>query len=233
MFTQTGWGIQLKNVTGFANNPNGVFPVLQWIDDGWYNKFRITFNVGSGTFVAGSDPTPVSITHTSSNAIAYVAGQLACIMDVLKCSSHEARQRLRLSGSNDGVYDTYSGYGLGNVANAIAYTGVIPPAPVYALGAIGTIPSFANDTTNYTTDVPTVANALTYNVYRDGKLYSSVEYKYTQTIKITTPYRYYYKSETRHEYTYQCEQNNLKTAKSAVRKLKGAFKFKRAKLKRS
>jgi hypothetical protein len=65
----------------------------------------------------------------SSFSNGYIAGKLLYIMDARHCSSWEARYCARMTGSEGGVWNNNNGYGIINVANAIAYNGSIPTDP--------------------------------------------------------------------------------------------------------
>jgi len=62
---------------------------------------------------------PIYNNNLSSFANGYIAGQIAYIANTLNCSVEQARLLARSTGSNNGIFDYYNGYGKINIANAL------------------------------------------------------------------------------------------------------------------
>jgi len=75
----------------------------------------------------------------SSYSNPYVAAQVYRIKVALDCSWWEARYRARVTASNAGVWDETDGFGLIDVAAAIAWTGTVPADPYQLVGVVGSI----------------------------------------------------------------------------------------------
>ena len=63
---------------------------------------------------------PITGTNLSSFSNGYIAGQIAFISNFLQCSLDSAKYSARTTGSNDGVFDTYSGFGKIMIERALA-----------------------------------------------------------------------------------------------------------------
>ncbi len=63
---------------------------------------------------------PITGTNLSSFSNGYIAGQIAFIANSLQCSIDSAQYSARSTGSNDGVFDTYSGFGTIMIERALA-----------------------------------------------------------------------------------------------------------------
>lgn len=68
-------------------------------------------------------------TAESSYSNGVIAGKLYAIKVGRNCGWWEARYCARKTASQGGVWDKYNGYGVINVADAIAFVGTIPPDP--------------------------------------------------------------------------------------------------------
>lgn len=77
------------------------------------------------------DPIESDDQDYSSYSNGYIAGQLLYIKDTLDCTMWEARYRARMTGSENGIWDSNNGFGLIDVASAIAYSGEIAQDPFY------------------------------------------------------------------------------------------------------
>jgi len=76
-----------------------------------------------------SDPYTPEPYDWSSYSNAHIAGKLLKIKLSLDCSWWEARHRARMTASRSGIWDPVDGYGIIDVAAAIAYSGEIPSDP--------------------------------------------------------------------------------------------------------
>lgn len=141
------YGIYIKDVEGFANNPNGLFSIIDANTDGYWNKFEIAHQVGSGAYSASGLGT--ARVDTESYSTPYIAGKLSYIKDTLNCSWWEVKYRAQKTSSfaltgNQQNKDFRNGYGLIDVRKAINYKGEIPPDP-YIIPKINTLSSsFSN-----------------------------------------------------------------------------------------
>ena len=62
---------------------------------------------------------PITVNDLSSFANGYIAGQIAYIANALGYSVEHARLLARSTGSNNGIFDYYNGYGKINIGNAL------------------------------------------------------------------------------------------------------------------
>jgi hypothetical protein len=116
-----GVGITIKDITGFDNNPNGMFPIkVQDIQDGYYNKNKITHSLGDGTYGGYGK----SLVATQSYSTPQIAGLLSDIKDSVAGDWTEAIGRAIVTSSNFPNVDTYDGYGYINVNDAKNYTNI-------------------------------------------------------------------------------------------------------------
>lgn len=159
-------GITLYDISGYSNNPNVPIKVLH-ITDQNLRKFEVAWDdLGTGKYISGGK----ARFDTQSYSHAAFAGMLSAVKDSLGCSWFEARYRLRMTASGNGEYDTYSGYGLPDIAAAIAYGGVIPDEDPYnTLGTAGEL-TYTRSGSTLIMNAPPVTNALTYEVFRNNTL---------------------------------------------------------------
>ena len=108
-----GMGITLKGITGFENNPDGVFRVNEYLNnDGYGNKIKIMHGLGSGTY----DGNGTTLFATQSYATPYIAGQFAYMKDESGLDWYDIIGNAIKTSSSEGVYDTFNGYGYLNVS---------------------------------------------------------------------------------------------------------------------
>ena len=111
-----GTGITLKDITGFSNNPNGTYQVTEYINqDGYGNKIKISFNLGSGTYAGGGS----MLYATQSYSTPYIAGQLAYIKDITGYDWYDVLGNAIVTSSNYSYFDTHSGYGFIRINKAV------------------------------------------------------------------------------------------------------------------
>ncbi len=114
-----GSGISIKDITDFANNPNGTFEVSEYVNhDGFGNKIKINHLLGAGDYMGGGS----MLFATQSYSTPYIAGQIAYIKDACGCDWYEAWGRALITASNYPDNDVNDGYGYLNVNDAIAWT---------------------------------------------------------------------------------------------------------------
>jgi len=146
----------------------------------------------------------------SSYSNAFIAGQLAKVINTLDCGFWEARYRLRMTASVNGVWHSTNGYGLPDTAAAIAYSGeiitdpylpVIVPDPLPLDTSLGQTWNMAvTKNVNTILTWPAVANATNYKVYKSidngvtyTKIYEGALLTYSDTLAFCDyPIKYKY-----------------------------------------
>lgn len=213
------WGVLIEGVTGFQYNPSGVYKITDFIEDGWYNKYKFTFNLGTGSYTGGG----TARMDFSSNSGPYIAGKLAYIKDTLNCSWWEARYRMRMTASQWNNYTNANGYGIPNVSSAIAYNGNIPEDPFQTLGEVGElIAARSEDKASF--EIGEVENALSYKLYKNGEVITTIdpvsnEKRMVNNIQLTRIFK-----EVGSEYKYKAFRNEQETEFSEP-KIINYFKF--------
>ncbi len=96
--------------------PSGSNSFVQTYSGDITNSPVIVTGAGVGTNVTGYkleffSIDPITATNQSSYSNGYIAGQLAFIANTLNCSFDSARIVARESGSQNGVFSTYNGFG--------------------------------------------------------------------------------------------------------------------------
>ena len=175
-FAITGWGVALKGITGFDDNPNGAFEIKEFLGeiDGWYDKIEVAHTTGVGVYTGGG----TLRVDTQSYSTPYIAGQLAYIKDALETQRGEPvswwevrfRARITATSSTDG----YSAFGKINPRQAISYKGYVLPDPFFNLGEVGAITIRKLSRNIYRVTVTGVLNATIYDLYRDDTLHGDI-----------------------------------------------------------
>ncbi len=106
---------------------------------------------------------PVTTSNLSSFSNGYIAGQVAFIAEYLEISFQEARLVARETGSRNGVWDTYSGYGLIDVDSAV-------PVELVSFTAI-----YSNGVVELQWETATEINNYGFEIERDGKVIKFIE----------------------------------------------------------
>ena len=166
-----GYAYAIFGVTGFANNPNRSFPIYTQNVDGYGDKFEVIHDIGTGSYTGGGRVS----NNSQSYATPYIAGKLAFIKDSIEnqrgrpCSWWEARYRARMTASEGGVYDQYSGYGRVNVLSAINYIGEIPTDPNGIIGDFSAI-TYSRVGDQLVIFFQPITNATHYEIYNNNNL---------------------------------------------------------------
>ena len=114
--TDTGNGISLTGISGFAHNPNGAVRVAEFVNnDAYGDKCKIDYMLGAGTYEGGG----TGIFATESYSTPFIAGQLAYIKDVTGFDWYDVIGNAIVTSSNYPTFDTYSGYGYIQIEDAI------------------------------------------------------------------------------------------------------------------
>ena len=138
---ENGYDMIVQSTSGMSSyiNTANLHPTVKLFMPSGSNEFIETFGGNMQTnpiIVAGagidSNVTgyqidffsidPIYKSNLSSFSNGYIAGQIAFISDYLEISINDARSIARLTASNEGNYNYYSGYGLINIHNAINST---------------------------------------------------------------------------------------------------------------
>lgn len=141
----------------------------------------------------------------SSFSNGYIAGQLAFIKDSLNCTWWESRYRARITGTNNGSWNSENGYGKIQIDSALAYNGTIPSDPyLWHIGTIGNITSTVNDY-QISLSWTAVTHATNYKLYCNGtEVYSGSSTSFLDTLT-NGNYIYKYKA------FYNGEESNYST----------------------
>ena len=192
--------IKFIGVSGFSNQLSGIKQNAAFVFDGFYNKFKIIHNLGSGSFSSGN-----AKMFFESYATPYTAGMLAFIRDSLQCSWWEARYRMRVTATGA---TQYSAFGKPDVLAAINYSGSIPADPYDVLGPVGNIHSVrVGNEVRLTID--SVGNASSYFVYDRSVLLGTYSAHGELTYSIDRNSRKY-----PHEFWYRAMRHTQETTES-------------------
>jgi len=211
------WAVLIEGVTGFQHNPSGVYKITDFIDDGWYNKYKFTFNLGTGSYTGGG----TARMDFSSNSGPYIAGKMAFIKDTLNCSWWEARYRMRKTASNSESYTTANGYGIPDAAAAIEFEGVIIADPGKVIGSVGNISVQRYSEDHVGININAVDNAAEYEIFENGELLTTKfpTIHNTGIIPHHFTIKRRYKSEGGHHYKYRALRGSQYTAFSSEKKV--------------
>jgi len=136
---QNGFEMILRSTTGLGVGlqlaPN--YPSIRLVMPSGSNSFVQTYSgdiINSPVIICGAGVDsnitgykidffsidPITGSNLSSFSNGYIAGQIAFIANSLQCSLDSAKYSARSTGSNDGVFDTYSGFGTIMIERALA-----------------------------------------------------------------------------------------------------------------
>jgi len=109
-------GITITGVDDFDNSPNGIRQVNEWINNqGFGDKLTIRHSLGGGSYTGGGE----LLFASESYSTPFIAGQLAYIKDTTGYDWYDVIGNAIKTASNDGVFDTYSGYGYLNADEGV------------------------------------------------------------------------------------------------------------------
>ncbi len=204
-----GYYAKFSSVTGWQNNPIGLIRAIP----AGYDRFKIIYNVGTGSFSSGT-----AKLYFESYSHAYIAGIFAAIRDSLKCSNWEARYRMRMTASNSGSATVYDGFGKPSLSDALAWSGSIPDDPFTTLGAIGKISALRNGNVVYVT-IDSVANATRYQIFDNTTLLTDYDFHFRVlgTVWMQNAYTYNVSRTIRsipHQFWYRAYMDTVQTLES-------------------
>ena len=136
---QNGYEMIIRSTTGLIAGLQlaQYFPSIKLVMPSGSNSFVQTYSgdiINSPVIITGAGVDsnitgykidffsidPITGTNLSSFSNGYIAGQIAFIANSLQCSIDSAKYSARSTGSNDGVFDTYSGFGKIMIERALA-----------------------------------------------------------------------------------------------------------------
>lgn len=171
-------GIQIITCGG-SNSYHSLFnqlPLRNYIQCGGSNLADTANMTSYYIEFFGKDPFGFA---SQSYGHAYVAGQMAFIKDSLERRDNityswwNIRNRCRMTGSKNGIFTQFDGYGKINILSAINYNGVISADPFDSLGTTANI----NVDQNYnifTIQINAVWGALNYSIFDNDILIQTI-----------------------------------------------------------
>jgi len=136
---QNGYEMIIRSTTGLIAGLQlaSYFPSIKLVMPSGSNSFVQTYSgdiINSPVIICGAgvdsnmtgykidffSVDPITGTNLSSFSNGYIAGQITFIANSLQCSIDSAKYSARSTGSNDGVFDSYSGFGKIMIERALA-----------------------------------------------------------------------------------------------------------------